>query len=127
MTSAPAPALQYCRRSWCRWCRCIGAAADVHFGKATPATAKPSGGGEAKPTGGGEAKPQEPQQPEPPAATAALPSCFVCKQVREGCSSCGGCKHAGVVKSERPHYCSKECHVEHWKRGGHREACPGNQ
>jgi len=79
-----------------------------------------------KSTSDGETKPQEPQ-PEPPAATELLLRCCVCNQQRDDVSSCSGRKRSGVAKSERPHYCSKECQVEHWKRGGHRQDCPGNQ
>jgi len=93
------------------------------------AGAEPSGGGEAKPSGGGgEAKPQEPLSP-PAAAASSSRGCTVCGQQRDDppLTGCGGCKRAGVSKRRRPRNCSKECQVEHWKNGGHRDECLGNK
>jgi len=38
-------------------------------------------------------------------------------------------KHYGeqAGKDKIPRYCSKECQAQHWKAGGHRDACPGRK
>lgn len=42
--------------------------------------------------------------------------CANCGLSQDGCRfSCGKCKFAT--------YCSKECQVNHWKRGGHKQTC----
>lgn len=47
------------------------------------------------------------------------PACSVCSATEGKLKRCAGCF---VAK-----YCSRECQVQHWKRGGHKEECKSLQ
>ena len=50
-------------------------------------------------------------------AAVGAPVCAVCGVEAPGMSRCAGCREV--------HYCSREHQKQHWKAGGHREACCG--
>lgn len=51
------------------------------------------------------------------AGAAVTPVCAVCGVEAPGNSRCAGCRNVN--------YCSREHQKQHWKTGGHREACGG--